>query len=71
MKRLTALFLCALMALSAITFGGVEYGTHETAAAEKVVFVKEGGSGNGSSADSPVGTLDKAYSLLGDAGGRR
>ena len=58
------------MALSAITFGGVESGTHETAAAEKVVFVKEGGSGNGSSADSPVGTLSAAYAALGSAGGR-
>ncbi len=34
-----------------------------------VVYVKDGGSGNGSSASAPVGTLTDAFNALGDEGG--
>lgn len=39
-------------------------------AAERVVFVSDGGTGDGSSADKPLGTLAAAYAALGDEGGR-
>jgi len=38
-------------------------------AAETVVYVSDGGTGNGSSAETPVGTLDAAYAALGEGGG--
>lgn len=38
-------------------------------ASENVVFIADGGSGDGSSADAPVGTLDAAYAALGTDGG--
>ncbi len=40
-----------------------------TSAAEKTVYVADGGSGDGSSTASPVGTLTAAYAALGDEGG--
>ncbi|GAB1416143.1 hypothetical protein MASR2M117_15490 [Paludibacter sp.] len=36
---------------------------------QNVVFLKTGGTGDGSSANSPVGTLTLAYKALGNAGG--
>lgn len=36
---------------------------------EKVVFVADGGDGNGLSAEMPIGTLDKAANLLKNTGG--
>ncbi len=39
-------------------------------AAEKVVFVADGGTGDGSSAETPLGNLYSAYTALGDEGGR-
>ncbi len=38
-------------------------------AAETVVYVSDGGTGDGASAETPVGTLDAAYAALGDNGG--
>jgi len=38
-------------------------------AEDKVVFLSSGATGDGSSADSPVGTLAEAYAALGDDGG--
>ncbi len=38
-------------------------------AAENTVYVCDGGTGNGTSADSPLGTLAEAYAALGDVGG--
>ncbi len=35
----------------------------------KVVYLKDGGTGDGSSASSPVGTLEAAYAALGAGGG--
>ncbi len=40
-----------------------------SAFAASVVYVADGGSGNGSSASAPVGTLTDAYNALGDGGG--
>ncbi|GAB1416140.1 hypothetical protein MASR2M117_15460 [Paludibacter sp.] len=37
--------------------------------AQNTVFLKNGGAGDGTSADAPVGTLASAYTILGDAGG--
>ena len=37
---------------------------------EKVVFVRDGGSGDGSSPDAPLSDIHKAYNILGDEGGR-
>lgn len=38
-------------------------------AAEKTVYVNDGGNGDGSSASTPVGTLEDAYAALGEDGG--
>ncbi|MBQ4151387.1 MAG: D-alanyl-D-alanine carboxypeptidase family protein [Clostridia bacterium] len=38
-------------------------------ASENVVFLSSGGTGDGSSADTPIGTLDGAYNALGTDGG--
>ena len=38
-------------------------------AADSVVYVADGGIGDGSSATTPVGTIDAAYAALGDNGG--
>ena len=40
------------------------------AAAEQVVYVSDGGDGDGTSAAAPLGDLAAAYKALGDAGGR-
>jgi len=37
--------------------------------AQNVVFLKNGGTGDGTSAESPLGTITAAYTALGDAGG--
>ena len=39
-------------------------------AAEKTVYVTDGGDGDGSTASAPVGTLADAYAVLGDNGGK-
>lgn len=39
-------------------------------AAENTVYVSDGGTGDGSSASTPVGTLADAYAALGDEGGK-
>lgn len=38
-------------------------------AADNVVYLADGGTGNGASAEAPVGTLADAYDALGDGGG--
>ena len=38
-------------------------------AADKVVFVANGGTGDGASASAPIGKLADAYAALGDEGG--
>lgn len=37
--------------------------------AQNVVFLKNGGTGDGTSAESPVGSITTAYTILGSAGG--
>ncbi len=44
--------------------------TFAVSASESVVYVADGGSGDGTSAANPFGTLGDAYTALGDAGGR-
>ena len=56
-KLLIMLALSALLLVSAF-------------AAENTVYVTDGGTGDGSSASSPVGTLADAYAVLGNAGGK-
>ncbi|MBQ6893560.1 MAG: hypothetical protein IJN48_05075 [Clostridia bacterium] len=38
-------------------------------AATDTVYLNDGGNGNGLSADSPVGSLEEAYEMLGDSDG--
>ena len=52
----TVLVLCFLLSIG-------------TFAAENVVYISDGGTGNGATASTPVGTLDAAYAALGDNGG--
>ncbi|MBE6641630.1 MAG: hypothetical protein E7619_08585, partial [Ruminococcaceae bacterium] len=66
MKKLCGI-LCVLLCLVTVVsvlpvFGGVE-------AAGSVVYVKDGGTGSGSSALSPLGSLSAGYSALGTSGG--
>ncbi len=60
MKRVSVvlLFTLVLCMLSLTVF-----------AAENVVYVSDGGAGDGASAETPLGTLDAAYAALGDNGG--
>lgn len=60
MKKLT-FSLLVLMFAALIAFGAF--------AADKTVYVKDGGSGNGSSASSPVSTMSAAVNALGGKGG--
>ena len=55
-KVLIMLVISALMLISAF-------------AAENTVYVSDGGTGDGSNASTPVGTLADAYAALGDEGG--
>ncbi|MBQ7660434.1 MAG: hypothetical protein IJS44_00080, partial [Clostridia bacterium] len=58
MKKLwMMLLISALMVLSAV-------------AAESTVYVTDGGSGDGTTAASPLGSLADAYAALGDDGGK-
>lgn len=53
---ITAVICC--MALCTVAF-----------ATENVVYVSDGGTGNGATAETPVGTLGDAYAVLGESGG--
>ena len=64
MKRFTLLLLCALFVLSSSVLFALP-----ASAAEKIVYVNDGGTGNGSSSASPFGTLDAAYNALSATGG--
>ena len=61
LKRSPLIFAVILVAMMCVTC--------ISAFAANVVFVKDGGKGNGASASSPVGTLTDAYNALGDTGG--
>ncbi|MBQ7661204.1 MAG: D-alanyl-D-alanine carboxypeptidase family protein [Clostridia bacterium] len=61
MKKLC--FLFAVLLLSALLFA------LPTAAADPVVYLANGGDGDGSSAAAPLGSLNSAYAALGDGGG--
>lgn len=56
------LFLSMTVLLCAICLTAVS-------AADAVVYLADGGTGDGSSADTPVGTLTEAYTALGTEGG--
>lgn len=64
MKKYIALFCSLLLTLS------LGFAFSVSAASEPVVYVKNGGTGNGSSADSPLGSLSSALSALGGKGGK-
>ncbi len=66
-RKLSAVFpfVCILVALFVLCACPVF-----ADAAEKVVYVTDGGTGDGSAPDKAAGTLTDAYAALGDAGGR-
>ena len=64
MKRIASILLCAVMLISSAVLFAVP-----ASAAEKVVYVSDGATGDGSSATSPLGTLDAAISALSTSGG--
>ncbi len=67
MKRLSLIIIMAVMAslmLCTVGFFGIG-----ASAEENVVYLKKGGTGDGSSPDSPTNTLTLAYQKLGTAGG--
>lgn len=64
MKRIASLLICALVVISSCVLFAVP-----ASAAEKVVYVKDEATGDGSSASSPIGTLDAALKALASTGG--
>lgn len=64
MKRIKIILYAALLLLCAVCMLCVTAN-----AQEKVVYVQKGGTGDGSSPDSPTNTLTNAYAKLGTAGG--
>ncbi len=68
MKKLTAILLSVLMLLPLCLVGGGM--AVSSSATTNVVYVEDGGSGDGSSATAPYGSLTDAYNALGDEGGR-
>ncbi len=61
------LLFSAVLLLSLSLFSAVSAYAADT---EAVVFVRDGGTGDGSSAASPLGSLSDAYASLGTEGGR-
>ncbi|MBQ7172336.1 MAG: hypothetical protein IJR89_08690 [Clostridia bacterium] len=64
MKKALAILLCAMLTLALVPVVALP-----AAAADKVVYVKDGGTGDGTTADAAVGTLADAYAALGAEGG--
>ncbi|MBQ7172480.1 MAG: hypothetical protein IJR89_09425 [Clostridia bacterium] len=64
MKRLLSLLICVFVLLSSCLLF-----SFAAAAEEAVVYVKDGGTGDGSSASSPLGTLDAALQAIASTGG--
>lgn len=65
-KRISRLFLlCALLLMPALLVPALAANGQTT----PVVYVRDGGTGDGSSAETPLGSLSAAYTALGDAGG--
>lgn len=60
MKKVWSILAIVLIACTVFCFAA--------GAADGVVFVSDGGTGDGSSASTPVGTLEKAYALLPNGG---
>lgn len=60
MKKVWSFLAIVLIACTVFAF--------TAGAADGVVFVSDGGTGDGSSASAPVGTLEKAYALLPNGG---
>ncbi len=61
MKKILALLLCALLTLALVPFAALPAFADEPLT---VVYVKTGGTGDGTSAESPVGMISKAYDKL-------
>ena len=64
MKRLLSLLICAFVLCSSCVLF-----SFTAAADEAVVYVKDGGTGDGSSASSPLGALDDALKAIASTGG--
>jgi len=60
MKKLFSVLICAILLLSVMPVFAY--------AADKVVYVKDGGTGDGSSPDKAVGTIVDAFAAVGDSG---
>lgn len=65
--KLLSLFLCAVMLAPSLCVGSaaVTPGSSAVTAKEAVIYLREGGTGDGSSADSPIGTLTEAMVAAG------
>ena len=78
MKKSVSLFikitistlLCALLCIFSLSLGfATGEGVSSLAVGDEVVFVKDGGTGNGSSAAKPLGSFVSAISALSETGG--
>lgn len=67
MKHRIYIFIIALLACVGVTWAGVET---QNGKQYNVVYLKNGGSGNGDSSDSPVGSWSAAYKKLTNTGDR-
>ena len=70
MKKILSIILTALTVFPLSLVGSGMVSAETTATSSAVVYVKDGGTGDGKSAASPFGTLTAAYNALGNAGGR-
>lgn len=61
MKKIFRFSLAALLVGAILVFAAM--------AADNVIYLADGGNGDGSSASTPVGSLSAAYTALGDGGG--
>jgi len=69
-KRSVSALLCALFCIFSLSPGFAEVeGVSSLTIGNEVVFVKDGGTGNGSSAAKPLGSLVSAVSALSRTGG--
>lgn len=70
MKKILSVILTVLTVLPMSLIGAGTVSAETPKPSSTVVYVKDGGNGDGKSAASPLGNLSEAYNALGDAGGR-
>lgn len=68
-KRISATLLCIILCITPLFITADSVGTSALASADNAVFVKDGGTGDGSSAAKAMGSLVSAVTALSETGG--